>query len=96
MEADSKTIELQDAQIEDIIIRGGSPGHVVMIVDVCERVNGDKAFLLAQGFMPAQEFHVLKNPLHEDNPWYLESEISYPLNTPQYTFDEGSLRRYKE
>ena len=53
----------------------------------------EKAFLLAQGYMPAQEFHVLKNPLHEDDPWYYVSELSYPLRTPEYTFNEGSLMR---
>lgn len=72
---------------------GGSPGHVVMIVDVCENGQGEKAFLLAQGYMPAQEFHVLKNPAHEENPWYYESEITYPLQTPEYIFSEGSLWR---
>ena len=43
-------------------------------------------------YMPAQEFHVLKNPNHEEDPWYYESELTYPLFTPEYTFDEGSLK----
>ena len=73
-------------------MQGGSPGHVVMIVDVCVNEEGKKAFLLAQGYMPAQEFHVLKNDLHEEDPWYYEEEITYPLSTPEYTFQEGSLK----
>lgn len=93
MEAESETVEPLDIKVGDIFIRGASPGHVVMIVDVCENETGEKAFLLAQGYMPAQDFHLLKNPLHEDNPWYYESEISYPFQTPEYTFDEGSLKR---
>ena len=72
---------------------GASPGHVVMIVDVCEDESGKKAFLLGQGYMPAQEFHVLKNNMHEDDPWYYEDEIEYPFSTPEYTFKEGSLKR---
>ena len=79
-------------QVGDVFLKGGSPGHVVMIVDLCENANGKKAFLLAQGYMPAQQFHVLKNPAHEDDPWYYEDEVTYPFRTPEYTFDEGSLK----
>lgn len=49
------------------------------------------AFFLAQGYMPAQEFHVLKNENHEDDPWYYADEIQYPFRTPEYTFAEGEL-----
>lgn len=57
MESESTKIDLKDAAVGDVFLKGGSPGHVVMIVDMCENENGKKAFLLAQGFMPAQEFH---------------------------------------
>ena len=93
LEEASKKIKLRDIRIGDMFIKGGSPGHVVMVVDVCKNVDGKKAFLLAQGYMPAQEFHVIKNPMHEENPWYYQDEISYPLSTAQYTFEQGSLRR---
>ena len=55
--------------------------------------DGKKAFLLAQGYMPAQEFHIVKNPLHENDPWYYEEEVQYPFRTQAYTFPEGSFRR---
>ena len=79
-------------KVGDIFIKAGSPGHVVMVVDVCEK-NGKKAFLLAQGFMPAQEFHVINNPAHSDDPWYYEEEVTYPFMTMEYTFSKGSLRK---
>ena len=44
--------------------------------------------------MPAQDFHILNNPLHMDDPWYYASELSYPLKTPEYVFQEGSLKRW--
>lgn len=94
MEKESEEIELSQIQIGDIFLKSGSPGHVVMIADICENEEGKKAFLLAQGYMPAQEFHILKNPLHDD-PWYYEEEVSYPFHTPEYTFQEGSLRHLK-
>lgn len=93
MEQESKVIKIEEIEAGDVFIRGGSPGHVVMVVDVCENENGEKAFLLAQGYMPAQQFHILKNPKNEDDPWYYETEISYPFQTPEYTFEEGSLMR---
>ncbi|MEE0944019.1 MAG: DUF4846 domain-containing protein [Clostridia bacterium] len=97
MEAlEAETIPLYELDAGDIIIKGGSPGHVVMVVDVCKRADGKKAFLLAQGYMPAQEFHIIKNPLHENDPWYYEEEMTFPLNTAEYTFnDENMLRRLK-
>ena len=93
MEKESKRINKKDIEAGDIFIYGGSPGHVVMVLDVCESKDGEKAFLLGQGYMPAQQFHVLKNPLHEDDPWYYVKEILYPFQTPEYTFDKGSLKR---
>ena len=93
MNSEATKIELSDACAGDVFLYGGSPGHVVMIVDVCVNENGEKAFLLAQGYMPAQEFHILVNERHVDDPWYYESEMADPFSTPEYVFDEGSLKR---
>lgn len=93
MEQESKKIKLSDVAPGDIFLEAGSPGHVVMVVDVCSSPDGKKAFLLGQGYMPAQQFHLLKNPLHEEDPWYYLEEVSYPLQTPEYSFEKGSFRR---
>lgn len=93
MESEAKKIEAKDMEVGDVFLNGGSPGHVVMIVDMCINAEGKKAVLLAQGYMPAQQFHILKNPAHEENPWYYEEEITYPFHTPGYTFNEGALKR---
>lgn len=90
---ETEEISLSEMTVGDVIIKGGSPGHVVMVVDVCEREDGKKAFLLAQGYMPAQEFHVIQNPAHSEDPWYYEEEISFPLETAEYTFEEESMIR---
>lgn len=91
---ESSPIAIEDIRPGDMFLKGGSPGHCVMVIDQAIDKNGNKCFLLAQGYMPAQEFHILKNPLHPDDPWYYEKEISFPLRTPEYTFDEGSLVRW--
>lgn len=93
MDKESKSINIKDIQAGDLFIIGGSPGHVVMVVDVATNAQGKKAFLLAQGYMPAQEFHVLKNPSSETDMWYYEENFRYPLDTPEYMFDEGTLKR---
>lgn len=93
MTTECSEIALSQADVGDVFLKGGSPGHVVMIVDSCENESGRRAFLLAQGYMPAQEFHILKNPLHDGDCWYYEEEITYPFRTPEYVFDEHSLCR---
>lgn len=95
LQRESRKTSMKKLQAGDIFIQAGSPGHVAMVVDVCENEEGKKAFLLAQGFMPAQEFHLLKNPAHEEDPWYYEEEMAYPFETPEYTFEKGSLMRPK-
>ena len=92
MEKESEPTLISLLKPGDVFLCGGSPGHVVMVVDVCENEEGKKAFLLAQGYMPAQEFHLLKNDLHPEDPWYYEDEVTYPFETPEFTFEQGSLR----
>lgn len=95
LETEAEPIASDEIEIGDVFLHGASPGHVVMVVDVCQDSEGNKAFLLAQGYMPAQEFHVLKNENHEDDPWYYADEIEYPFRTPEYTFAEGELKHLK-
>ncbi len=93
---ESDPISLDDIKPGDLFLQGGSPGHCVMIVDIAEDSSGNRSFLLAQGYMPAQEFHILVNPLHDEDPWYYEDELTYPFLTPSWTFKEGSLVRWGE
>lgn len=90
---ETEPIPLSELNVGDVFLKGGSPGHIVMVVDVCKNQEGKKAFLLSQGYMPAQEFHIIKNPLHEDDPWYYEEEMTFPLKTAEYTFDNEKMVR---
>ncbi len=89
---ESKNLDKSDMKIGDIFIKGGTPGHCVIIVDMCENDKGEKMFLLAQGYMPAQQIHVLKNP-ESKSPWYSVNDLKYPFKTPEFTFEENSLKR---
>ncbi len=91
MSKEGNFIPLSEIRIGDVFLHAGSPGHVVMVVDTCKNMEGNVCFLLAQGFMPAQEFHILKNPDEESSPWYDISKIQGNLITPQYRFDTNEL-----
>jgi hypothetical protein len=81
--------------IGDVFIKGGFPGHAVLVADMAENeATGEKRFLLVQSYMPAQDIHVLKNPADAGgSPWY-PAAVSWPLVTPEWRFPEGSLKRW--
>lgn len=43
----------------DLLVLPGAPGHVLVVVDVARDASGHEQWLLGQGFMPAQSFHLL-------------------------------------
>lgn len=94
LDEESITIDISTVLAGDMFLKGGSPGHCVMVADVARDEEGNQCYLLAQGYMPAQDFHILNNPLHEEDPWYYASELEYPLTTPEYSFQEGSFQRW--
>lgn len=86
---DSKSL-----QPGDIFVYGGFPGHAVTVMAVAKNQAGKKAFLLSQGYMPAQDIHILKNYTDPGiSPWYVLSDL-YPLYTPEWQFNKGSLKRW--
>jgi len=96
LEKELKQKPLKEIEAGDVFIKGGHPGHAVIVVDVCEHKNGDKAFMLAQSYMPAQEIHVLKNPSNEFiSPWYKVNEIDEMVVTPEWTFYSNQLRTFE-
>lgn len=88
--------DFRKMELGDIIIEGGSPGHGIMIVDMAvNRKTGDKLFLLAQSYMPAQDIQILRNPNNQKlSPWYSLDEVGYILDTPEWEFDTDDLRAW--
>ncbi len=79
----------------DVLIRGGFPGHAVIVTDAATDSNGKKIFMLAQGYMPAQDIHILINPLNEqESPWYDINEAE-KIVTPEYVFYKTELKRWE-
>jgi hypothetical protein len=95
LERELKPVPVDDIAIGDVFIKGGFPGHAVLVADMAENAaTGEKRFLLVQSYMPAQEMHVLKNPKSEDgSPWY-ETDFGDHLVTPEWLFPRNSLKRW--
>ena len=87
--------DFSDIQSGDVLIRGGFPGHAEIVVDVAVNDAGEKMYLLAQSYMPAQDIHVVKNPFNdESNPWYDAQAPGNQIVTPEYVFTRNQLRRW--
>lgn len=89
-----KVDTISHIQPGDVFIKGGFPGHAVIVMDVAiYPATGERAFLLAQSYMPAQNIHILKNPNNPElGPWYIAKEGE--LLTPEWRFAQGSLKRF--
>ena len=87
----------RDIAIGDVFIKGGFPGHAVIVVDMAvDPESGDKAFLLAQSYMPAQDIHVLRNPASRDgSPWY-HLPRNGKLRTPEWDFRITELKTFDD
>ncbi|MBN1939105.1 MAG: DUF4846 domain-containing protein [Candidatus Aminicenantes bacterium] len=84
-----------DPEIGDVFIRGGHPGHAVIVVDkASDSQTGRSVFLLAQSYMPAQDIQVLVNPNEARlSPWYAAG-FGDVLQTPQWTFTSAEKKRF--
>ncbi len=90
-----KPLKAKDLKIGDMLIKGGSPGHIVMLCDEVINDKGEKLFLLFQGNTPAQSVHLVKNLNDSDiSPWYqLEDDAVVPVSN--YTFGSAKFVRFK-
>jgi hypothetical protein len=87
-------VDLENIESGDVLIRGGFPGHAVIVMDVAANKDGNKIFLLAQSYMPAQDIHVLNNPADKNlSPWYKVNDEKI-IETPEYTFTRDELKRW--
>ena len=78
----------------DVFIKGGSPGHAAIVMDVAMNSRGEKIFLLANGYMPAQDIHVVINPRVPGlSPWY-STDYDSIVELPEYRFASNQLKHW--
>jgi Domain of unknown function (4846) len=91
-----KPVPFSDMKIGDVLIKGGSPGHAVIVVDMAiNPKTHKKVFMIAQSYMPAQDIHILVNRNNTSiSPWYELNEKADEVDTPEWTFDTNQLMRF--
>ena len=89
-----KTV-MGDMRIGDVFIKGGAPGHAEIVIDMAiNKQTGDKLFMLAEGYMPAQDAHIVRNPLAASaGPWYGPTEPG-KLVTATWVFETTQLKTW--
>ncbi len=93
LEKQLKPGSMKSIQPGDVLIKGGFPGHAMIVVDVAVNTKGERWFMLAQSYMPAQDIHVVKNPDASNSPWYKADELQ-AIVTPEWTFAPNQLRKW--
>ena len=94
LENELDNVKVEEMEIGDVFIVGGSPGHAVIVVDMAVNETGEKMFMLAQSYMPAQQTQILINPTDKTiSPWYRVCSEER-LITPEWTFDWDHLKRF--
>lgn len=95
LERELKPVDVADIAIGDVFIKGGFPGHAILVVDMAENAaTGEKRFLLLQSYMPAQEMHILRNPSSADGSAWYSNVLGEELDTPEWVFKRTALRRW--
>ena len=92
-----KSVDLRDLQIGDVFIKGGTPGHAIIVIDVAENPDThNKAFVVAESYMPAQDIHILKNLDRNNIPWFFVNDFleMQGCSFPTYWYGVDALKRF--
>jgi hypothetical protein len=86
--------QAEDFGVGIIIIKPGSPGHCMIIIDEARDKKGNRYFRLAEGYTPAQSIYILRNTDSAlPDPWY--SLNRREIETTSYKFDRFHLRKFE-
>lgn len=95
---DSRAVKAAEALAPgDFFVQPGGPGHAVIVLDVAASQDGRRAALIGQGFMPAQELHVVTRRGADvlDGVWFVLPGEGGALDTPSWRpFERKEARRF--
>ena len=98
---------LNDVMPGDMLIHGGFPGHVAVIMAVITNDDGDIKVMIGNGYLPAVEFHILSNSYedfayNQGDVWFDftriekgQKDIKVISGASGWTFSPDELRRWK-
>lgn len=90
------SVDVRNMKIGDIFIIGGHPGHAMVVVDMATDKFGNKAILVAQSYMPAQDIHVVTNLINKSvSPWYIINSQTKSVSFPEYYFKIDQIKRFE-
>ncbi len=95
---DSKPLGDRPFAAGDFLVHPGGPGHAVVVLDIAEHTDGRRIALVGQGFMPAEDLHVLQMPGALDGVWFtLPAPGDGPMQTPSWPqpFGRAQARRFE-
>lgn len=90
--ATTKPVAVNALAAGDFFVLGGFPGHAILILDVAKNESGNARYLLGEGYMPAQSFHVVETA--QGGAWHALADDG-TLTVPSWSkpFGPGSTRR---
>ncbi len=90
-----EVVDIKNLKPGDVFIKGGFPGHAMIVVDVAINKMKEKIFMLAQSYMPAQDIHIVNNPMNNKlSPWFKINETEV-IFTPEWKFFNNQLRKWR-
>jgi len=89
LEKEMKKVDKQtQIQAGNLFIKGGSPGHCFIVMNVSINPAGQRKFMLAQSFIPAQNIQLLQY----GSPWFsLDKPVYLPYGE---IVNAANLRRF--
>ncbi len=94
LNSELKSVPIKDIQPGDVFIQGIKThyNHAVIVLDVAINEKGEKIFLIAQSFTPAQDIEVLIKP-GSKTPWHPIPEAN-EFETAEWLFYKSDLKRF--
>ena len=85
-------LRVESENIKTGIVKHCNSSYFTM---VAKNEQGEKIFMIAQNYMPAQETQILVNQKNKQlSPWYKAEKGE--IRTPEWLFHDSDLRRFKE
>lgn len=74
--------------------RGGGLGHAIVVLDVAKAANGKKVIVVAQGFTPACDLHVVDSDNEAMSPWIEVPANGKEIVLSSFVFNPDDLYRF--
>ena len=89
-------VNVNNLKVGDVFIVGGYPGHAIIIIDLATDKLGNKAIMVAQSYMPAQDIHIVTNLSGQSRtPWYIINDKTTDISFPEFHFRMDQIKRFK-